>query len=135
MPQSRGPGHSSLDARSKAASSPPPLPRVAFLASPPVHYTAQQQRKRFPLVGGLQSELDNDEAYVILEDTLKRTGRVGNGHAQDVYARQVAWRARVEAKAEAMRADMQQEEISECTFRPKSAKRSKSQLPDVSPSC
>eukprot|EP00892_Ulva_mutabilis_P011722 jgi/Ulvmu1/8922/UM005_0013.1 len=131
-PRSGRSEHRSPHAQSRTAASPAPIPRVAFLASPPHQSRAQHNRKHFPLVGGLQSELDNDEAYVILENTLKRTGRIGPGREQDVYTRQVAWRAKVEAKAQTMRREMHEEEVSNCTFRPHSAKRSKSHPPNMS---
>lgn len=126
-PKSGGAGQFNSHTDSQAQLSPPQIPRVAYLGAQSNHSRAQQQRSRFPLVGGLQSELDNDEAYMILEDTLRRTGRIDPAREHDVYRRQAAWRARVEAQADSMRREMDQEEISKCTFRPMSAKRSNSQ--------
>lgn len=98
-----------------------PLPRVAFLANSKCQLGGDPPRQHFPLVGGLQSELDNNEAYLILGDTLKRTGCIDAGHERDVYARQVAWMTRVHAKAEQKRQELHEEEISKCTFRPATA--------------
>lgn len=114
-----------VQARSHRSSRPrspgSPLPRVAFLANSKCQLGGDPPRQHFPLVGGLQSELDNNEAYLILGDTLKRTGRIDAGHERDVYVRQVAWMAKVHAKAEVIRQELHDEEISQCTFRPLSA--------------
>lgn len=125
-PQSAGPSQSLSQRSRRTGSSRSPLPRVAFLGTAKCHKGGQQQRQSFPLVGGLQSELDNNEAYSILGDTLKRTGRIDAGHEQDVYARQIAWMARVHAKADTMRQELVTDEIGKCTFCPNSPTQSNS---------